>query len=117
MEGGSNVWVSAYDHSIPGGVTGVIVIPFSLGGGGGTLSRFKVTEMWTWAQKSIPQKSLGLPEKLSKIPWTKINLKKFHAEVLNLKNTQKGLNDITSLVILHLQHYEALRMATILCIV
>jgi len=38
---------------------------------------------------------MGAKIKIQKIPGPKINPKKSHAKFLNLKNFQKGLNDIT----------------------
>ena len=70
-----------------------------MGGGGGCAPRgyfgFQVTEMIKWEQKSKPKKSLGLPTKPPKIPGSKINPQKSHAEFRSLKNFQNALNDIT----------------------
>ena len=44
--------------------------------------------------------SMGVKQNQTKSAKPKINPKKSHAEFLNLKNIQKGLNDITNLVVL-----------------
>ena len=43
---------------------------------------------------------MGVKQNQTKSAKPKINPKKSHAEFLNLKNIQKGLNDITNLVVL-----------------
>jgi len=58
-------------------------------------SKFQLTGMVEWGQKSNPKKSLGLLTTPRKIPGPNITPKKSHAEFPNLKNFQKGLNDIT----------------------
>ena len=73
-----------------------------MGGGGGCAPRgyfgFQVAEMIkiiNGSKNQNPKKSLGLPTKPPKIPGSKINPQKSHAEFRSLKNFQNALNDIT----------------------
>ena len=58
-------------------------------------SKFQLTGLIGWGQKSKPKKIPRASNKTQKIPGREITPKRSHAEFLSLKNFQKGLNDIT----------------------
>ena len=57
---------------------------------GGEYSRFQVTGMIEWSQKSRPKKSLGLPAKLKESLDQKLTPKKSHADFVALESSRKG---------------------------
>ena len=81
----------------------------------GEYSEFQVTGMIEWGQKSKPRKVSRASNKTKKIPGSKINPQKSHAELPNVKIFQRALNDITrkmkffktGLVVLYSQNCEA----------
>ena len=61
----------------------------------GGYSRFQVTGMIEWGQKSKPNQIPRAPTKPKKIPGPKFNPKYSHAKFLSHRNFQKTLHDIT----------------------